>query len=156
MLPNFLGNPRTGSMFHFRGSANIQIKSLKVFFAFVHSLVWQVGVQHRTSYIELAVLFHTQGFGLEACTADNITFRDLSFWLRHMFVYIGKLDSHGPFSGRTCLQTHKSEGRTFPQGAILDAVPFFSQEELLGLARMMDAGCSKNIASWEVPLHSPS
>ena len=105
--------------------------------------------------MELAFLFHKRGFTLEACTGDNITYRDLAFWLRRMFVYIGKLEAQTIFPGRTCLQTHKSEGRTFPQGAILGAVPFFSDAELSGLALMMDSGCSKNISSWEIPLISP-
>ena len=75
--------------------------------------------------MELAFLFHKLGFSLEACTGDNITYRDLAFWLRRMFVYIGKLESQIVFPGRTCLQTRKSEGRAFPQGALLGAVPFF-------------------------------
>ena len=130
-------------------------QDLRVFSDFTRSLAWRVGALFCTSYMELAFLFHKRGFTLEACTGDNITYRDLAFWLRRMFVYIGKLEAQTIFPGRTCLQTHKSEGRTFPQGAILGAVPFFSDAELSGLALMMDSGCSKNISSWEIPLISP-
>ena len=61
-----------------------------------------------------------------------------------------QLPSHGIFPGRTCLQTHMSEGRTFLQGAIIGAVPHFSIEELSELATLMESGCSKKISSFEV------
>lgn len=67
---------------------------------------------------------------------------------------LSKLPDHRIFPGYTCLQTRKSEGRSFPQGAIVGAVPFFQSDELQGLAAMMDAGCSKMLSSWEVPLTS--
>ena len=92
-------------------------------------------------------------YTLEACCGDDITFRDLSFWLRRIFVHIGKIPDHQVFPGYTCLQTRKSEGRSFPQGAIVGAVPFFAPEEIRGLAQMMDAGCSKLLSSWETPLN---
>ena len=47
-----------------------------------------------TSYMELPFLFHSRGYILEAFPWDNITFRDLSFWMRRMFVYIGRMPDH--------------------------------------------------------------
>ena len=126
------------------------------FFSFAQTLAWKVGDAFCTSYMELAVLFHKRNFTLEACSGDGITYRDLSFWLRKMFVFIGKIPGQSVFPGYTCLQTRKSEGRSFPQGAIVGAVPFMCTEELHRLAVMMDAGYSKILTSWEIPLHSPS
>lgn len=57
-------------------------------FSFTASLAWKVGIQYCTSYMELACLFRRRGFVLETCTGEDITFCDLSFWLRRMFVYI--------------------------------------------------------------------
>ena len=126
------------------------------FFSFAQTLAWKVGDAFCTSYMELAVLFHKRNFTLEACSGDGITYRDLSFWLRKMFVFIGKIPGQSVFPGYTCLQARKSEGRSFPQGAIVGAVPFMCTEELHRLAVMMDAGYSKILTSWEIPLHSPS
>ena len=125
---------------------------ITTFIRFARALAWKVGDAFCTSYMELAFLFQKRGYTLEACCGDDITFRDLSFWLRRIFVHIGKIPDHQVFPGYTCLQTRKSEGRSFPQGAIVGAVPFFSPAELHGLAQMMDAGCSKLLSSWEIPL----
>ena len=61
---------------------------LSTFFNFTRALAWKVGDAFCTSYMELAFLFHKTGFVLEACSGDGITFRDLSYWLRRLFVYI--------------------------------------------------------------------
>ena len=105
---------------------------------------------------ELAFLFDKRGFVLEACSGDSITLRDLSFWLRRIFVYIGKLPDHQVFPGyRHVYRLGNQKADRFHKEQSSVPIAFFRTDELQGLALMMDAGCSKLLSSWEIPLHSP-
>ena len=115
-------------------------------------LGWRTGHSHA-SHMELAwnlfwkrqyVIVYT----LEACDGDGITFRDLAFRLRRMCVYIDKMEHHGVFPGRTCLQKHGVPRADFSSGHHSRCSSFVF-EELRDLALLMDGGCWKNISSWD-------
>ena len=120
------------------------------FVRFMNGLHWRTG-DFSTAYIELAVLFHQRGFTLQCCDVDTFTFKDLMSAMRKMCTAVKNLDNASFFPGEQTNAT-KSLGKTFPTGSLKGAIPWRSDEELLGLQQMCIDGAGQAFSSWSFPL----
>ena len=106
-----------------------------------------------TSYVELAVLFHSRRFGLTSQPGVDTTFHAIAALLRRAFTAVAGLGTASFFPGAQKANRAKSCGRCLPTGVIGGAVPFCTPNELARFAAVLFAGAGKRCPSWLIPVN---
>ena len=119
--------------------------------AFLRNLAWMVDQDQSFSFTELAAVFHHEGYRLEG---DNTvrTFFDVYKYIRESLMYMKKMPECDSFPGTFDTAFPRSCGRVMPQGCIRGAIPFFTDEARLLVARLFAAGAGRTVDSWKLPL----
>ena len=114
--------------------------------AFLQSLHWKVRDGVLCTYQELAFLFYKRGFRLRNRPSH---FQDLVLQLRKCIVTIQRT----PFAlpGIPTARATKCIGRVLQQGAVVGALPFFAQNELLAFCRILAEGAGRSAETWTFP-----
>ena len=114
--------------------------------AFFRSLQWKVHDEVLCTYQELAFLFYKRGFRLRSRPSH---FQDLVLQLRKCIVTIQRTPCAVP--GTPTARATKCIGRVLPQGAVVGALPFFAQNELLAFCRILAEGAGRSAETWTFP-----
>lgn len=118
---------------------------------FLSGLHWRIDDTESFSFCELAVAFHNSGFkvvGDVQCT----TFYDVYKVNRAAMLVLSKLDHVQAFAGDFNSTKPRSCGRVLPQGCIVGASPYHSDDCRLLIARAFAKGAGREIESWRIPV----
>ena len=126
----------------------------KILGSFFACQQWRLAEDAVTSYVELAVLFHLQGFRLPSQDTSLHTFRDLTAEIRQ-FVASIRVDSGISFvPGCHNRHRNKSIGKSLPNGTIDGAEIFISRENKIRFARILAGVSTARLQAWAFSLDS--
>lgn len=120
--------------------------------SFLGQLRWRSDSHASAAFCELALQLHAQGFHLENHT--ELTIHDLLTRVRQCLQFLMKDPACQVCPGSLVPGHAKSEGRVLCQGAVVGAVPCYSNESLCLLAQAIGTGAGRTTQSWAVPLSS--
>lgn len=103
------------------------------------------------SFNELAVLLHARGFQLQFAHED-VTFFDLYKLVREAMQLLNADDTADPHPGEFHTTKPRCCGRVLPQGSILGAIPYVSDDERVLIAQLFQPGAGRTLASWKILL----
>lgn len=117
---------------------------------FLSQLRWRTAPHASAAFCELALQMHAQGYELEKHA--DLTIHDLLTRVRQCLQFLVKDPTCQACPGSLVPGHAKSEGRVLCQGAVVGAVPCFSNRCLFLLAQAVGTGAGRTTQSWAVPL----
>ena len=117
---------------------------------FASGLQWKCEKAASFAFCELGILFHNRGFRIQG-DYSTITIHSVVCVIRQAFQYLAKNPGVQPFPGHFDPRYVKCAGKVLCQSAIVDAVPWLSDDVLLAVATTLNNGPGRTIESWRVP-----
>lgn len=118
---------------------------------FLVGLHWRIDADDSFSFCELAVLFHNSGFKI-AGDPQYVTFYDIYKVLRAAMMHLAQLENVQAFAGEFDSTKPRSCGRVLPQGCVVGASPYHSDDCRVLIARAFAKGAGREIDSWRIPV----
>ena len=108
---------------------------------------WFLHAEKSTAFVELAYLLLVRDFKLSDVDPDTTSFRQIYERLRKALAFLHRKD-YQLFPGIWARCENKNDGKALPAGRLTGAIPYMSNQELQGFAKLLQIGAGKTLRSW--------
>ena len=115
--------------------------------SFLQDCRWFFSPRKSIAFVEMTYIFLVRKFQLVECDGQTTSFRQVYERLRKAFSFIHRKNM-GLTPGTRNKSDNKNEGKALPAGKLDGVMPYMSNDELRGFAKLLQMGAGKALKTW--------